>query len=144
MKEYFNNIVETSKYLISAGISKKEQREQYLQNHESFVAFVMDIINQLQIAKRTVAEVKTFNLKYLKKEWLSIWKLESTSFKFFKNKGAEVKYKSSYDAIERIDNAISEEVEVLLKEQNELSASAWNVDNPGFEDPVEQYHPPII
>ncbi|MEK7462141.1 MAG: hypothetical protein AAB618_01045 [Patescibacteria group bacterium] len=138
MREDYNSIFETSKYLISTGISKKEQREQYLQNHESFVTFVKDIIRQMQIAKKILAETKTVNLKYLKKQRFAIWKLESTSFKYFRKKEEEVKYRSSYEAIERIDKAIFVEVEEQLREQDQLAEDAWDAENLGIQDPTKQ------
>jgi hypothetical protein len=114
MKTEYKEILEMARFLIIKGATVANQREEYLINNESFKDFITDTIKQLHIAKRIFAETKAYNLKLLKRQRLSVWRLEGVSFKFFYNKQEIESYKSTLECLDRIDLKISEEVDKLL------------------------------
>lgn len=115
IKEEYKGIYEMTCYLISRGTAEN-QREEYLRTNESFVEFLEDLIKQLEIAKKTVAEAKVYNLKFVKKHRIELWKNEGISFKFFKTSRQIGEFRSSPTVLDRIDNAIKEEVISLIDE----------------------------
>lgn len=119
MKIEYENILETAKFLIMRGSSFDNQRREYLLNNQNFRDFITDAIAQLQIAKKVFAQTKAYNLKLLNKQRYSTWQLEGVSFKFFCDKQEIEKYKSTLRCLDRIDNAIDDEVIRLMEEADE-------------------------
>lgn len=119
MKEEYQNIVETGKFLIVQRASFDNQRREYLSHNESFRTFVLDVLEQLQIGKKEFARTKVYNLKLLTKKRFMIWCLEGVSFKFFLSKKEIEKYKGQLECLDRIDIEIDHEVNKLMKKAEE-------------------------
>ena len=126
MKIEYENVIDMGKFLITRGASPDNQRREYLINNLSFRTFVVDMIAQLQIAKKIFAQTKIYNLKLLTKQRLTVWRLEGISLKFFCNKEEVEKYKGTLYCLDRIDNAIEDEVNKLMKEAEERQATPYN------------------
>jgi len=128
MKIEYENIIDMGRFLITNGANPDNQRREYLANNQSFRVFVVDMIAQLQIAKKIFAQTKIYNLKLLHKQRFSVWRLEGASFKFFCN-GQEIeKYKGTLHCLDRIDNVIEDEVNKVMKEAEERQTTLSNQD----------------
>lgn len=128
MKIEYDTIFETAKFLVTLGASFDNQRREYLFNNQSFRKFVIDMIAQLQIAKKIFAQTKIYNLKLLNKQRFAVWCLEGVSFKFFCNKQEIEKYKGTLYCLDRIDNVIEDEVNKVMKEAEERQTTLSNQD----------------
>lgn len=123
MKIEYENIIDMGRFLITRGATPDNQRREYLINNQSFREFVVSMISQLQIAKKIFAQTKTYNLKLLKRQRFSVWRLEGVSFKFFCSKKEIEEYKATLYCLDRIDNTIEDEVNTLMKDAEERQAS---------------------
>ncbi len=119
MKINYKNIIQKAELLVERGATTTNQNDEYLRNNESFYEFVSEAINQLQKAKKHLAEIKVYNLKLLEKRHFQIWCLEGVSFKYFKNKKELEEYKSSLTCLDRIDKVISDEVVSIMEKAEE-------------------------
>ena len=126
MKIEYENVIDMGKFLITRGATPENQRREYLINNQSFRTFVVDMIAQLQIAKKIFAQTKIYNLKLLNKQRLSVWCLEGISLKFFCNKQEIEEYKSTLGCLDRIDSAIEGEVDKVMKEASERQKDPVN------------------
>lgn len=119
MKYEYEKILKISEKLIERGATPDNQRREYLKNNESFKTFVEDIINQLKIGEKILAQTKIYNLKLLNKQKFAIWKLEGISFKFFCCRKELETYRSTLKCLDRIDDEIKTEVEKIIKESED-------------------------
>ena len=116
MKIEYESILEMAKFLIDRGAPIENQRSEFLLNNQNFQNFIKETIKQLQIAKKVFAQTKAYNLKLLNKQRFSVWHLEGTSFKFFCCKKDIEEYKSTLRCLDRVDDAIDNEVSILMRE----------------------------
>src|SRR3989338_9564591 len=128
MKVEYESVIDMGRFLITRGATPDNQRREYLINNQSFRKFVIDMIAQLQIAKKVFAQTKTYNLKLLNKQRITVWRLEGISFKFFCNKKEIEKYKGTLHCLDRIDSVIKDEVNKLIKEAEERQTTLSNQD----------------
>jgi len=128
MKVEYESVIDMGRFLITRGATPDNQRREYLINNQSFRKFVIDMIAQLQIAKKVFAQTKTYNLKLLNKQRITVWRLEGISFKFFCNKKEIEKYKGTLHCLDRIDSVIEDEVNKLMKEVEERQINPSNQD----------------
>lgn len=119
MKDEYESIADTGTFLVAQGATPLNQRSEYLANNQSFSEFVQDILKQLQIAKNEFAKTKIYNLKFLTKKRLAVWRLEGVSFKFFRNRTEIEKYNGQLSCLDRIDEIIQKEAEQVMREAEE-------------------------
>lgn len=127
MKIEYERIIETAKFLMVQGATPTNQQHEYLSNNKSFIDFINNVIDQLKIARKVLAQTKIYNLKFLNKERISIWGLEGISFKFFSCKREIEEYKSTLACLDRIDKQINTEVDKSLTDAEERRDGYENI-----------------
>lgn len=130
MKIEYENVIDMGKFLITRGANPDNQRREYLINNQSFRTFVVDMITQLQVAKKIFAQTKIYNLKLLNKKRFAVWFLEGVSFKFFCDKQEIEEYKGTLHCLDRIDVALEDEIKKVMEEAEERHATPFNQTRP--------------
>jgi hypothetical protein len=116
LKELFMILSRKNEFLVTAQVSKKEQKEAYLANLTDFSNIVRShFMKSLDSCVKLLTEIKVYNDKVRTKNgfWVR-WKYEGTSFKSFRNKIGWKRYYQDPSSIDRIDSYIKDEVEKIL------------------------------
>jgi len=89
-----------------------EQRISYIKSLESFASAIEAYASKkFTEGIRALTEIKIYNNKIRKKHgYITRWKYEGVSFKYFKNGSAQKNFSSNIGSLDRIDAIISDEV----------------------------------
>jgi len=113
-KSYFEKLLKRNE-MMAEKTQPKQQRASYIQSLEGFIKMVEDFLMTLKEQNaKSIMQAKIYNLKLMEKHFLTIWKYEKASFKYFKNRKEVEKYTSSWDTIDRINALIENDVQVLI------------------------------
>lgn len=93
------------------------QRQGYAENLKGYIAMVDGFLDSLEGNNvDSIAQAKVYNLKLMKRHFLTIWKYERVSFRIFRNKAAKDQYCGSLDAVDRINDLIAAEAHGVVQE----------------------------
>jgi len=99
------------------------QRSAYIENLKGFIEMVQVILNSLKNDNvKSIAQAKVYNHKLMKKHFLTLWKYERTTLKYFKNNKEKEEYKNNLSVIDRIDSLLENEANKLLEKAQKRAA----------------------
>lgn len=115
LKEDFEELIRQNQMM--AVLDKPPgQRRAYAQNLRGFVEMLRYYADKgLPIMIKLMMQTSVYNEHLRKRYRRTIWKYESTRFKYFKNKKQRKNYGQSLASVDRIDAAIEDAVEAELK-----------------------------
>lgn len=105
-----------------------QQRIEYTDNLESFADAIDEFINKfIKQGIEILTQIKIYN-EHLRKKygWYFLWKHEGTEFKYFCNKVEQKNFSRNLESIERINEAIREEVEKAIKDAERRAKNLSN------------------
>ncbi len=111
MKQNFKSLDVKNHFLVKVGASKREQKETYKNNLQGILQIMDQVLGHLGIGVLTLTRIKVYN-DSLRGKWgfLTSWRYEGASFKYFKNKSAIREYAAEMVSLERIDRLIEDKV----------------------------------
>lgn len=119
-REDFSKLLKKSEFLILQKVTPTFQREAYVENLKGFISMVETFLTSLRTENvKSIAQAKVYNLKLMKKYFMTLWKHEKIDFRYFKTRKEIEKYRESLDALDRINNLIEVEVNKLIFEAEE-------------------------
>ena len=118
IKEAYRVLTEGNRgFSVSNLVSHQQLRKIYIQDLESFVAYVNNFLGYLDKGVIFLVQAKVFNLKLKENGFRRTLLLyEGTSFKYFKNKKERMAYKQVFEMQSRIDKRLESDVEKLIEE----------------------------
>jgi len=118
MKEDFYKLISQNEFLIALREEPKRQRIAYTKNLDGFADFIeKDIILFIDNGIKLMAQIKVYNELLRKKMgFITLWRYEGSSFKFYYNKKENDKFNKDLDSLDRIDKIIEPTVENLINE----------------------------
>jgi hypothetical protein len=116
MKQNFKSLSEKNIFLVNLQVSKHEQKVTYKGNLQNILNIMDEMLKHLSIGALTLTRIKFYN-ESLRNRWgfLTSWRYEGCSFKYFKNKAAMNEYSVDMASLERIDNLIDDKVKELIE-----------------------------
>lgn len=119
LKEDFKSLVKKSELLAGMKARPREQRTAYAENLENFARAIEGFLPYIDKGIKTLTQCKIYNLKFLDKKRMFIWKHEGIALKYFKSKEDISKYCQHLDCLDRIDKVIEKEVQKSIAEAEE-------------------------
>jgi len=112
LKDYFKSLIQKNEMLVALGDRPQHQRQAYADNLDNFASAINDYTTKhIQSGIKMMARIKVYN-GLLRKRWgrLTLWKQESTKYKYFKTKDDQKKFARDIGTLERIDSNIEKMV----------------------------------
>lgn len=111
MRQNFKSLEDKNYFLVQVGAAKKEQKGTYKHNLQNIQQIMDQILTHLETGVLTLMRIKIYN-DSLRSKWgfLTSWRYEGISFKYFRDKVALSKYNADMSSLDRIDDLIKTKV----------------------------------
>lgn len=119
LKEDFKSMVKKSELLAGMKARPQEQRTAYAENLENFSRAISGFLPYIDEGIKILTQCKIYNLKFLNKKKMFIWKHEGITLKYFNTMADIAKYCQHLDCLDRIDKIIEKEVQESIAEAEE-------------------------
>lgn len=121
MKRNFKSLDTKNYFLVKMGASKREQKGTYKNNLQGILEIMDQILDHLNIGVLTLTRIKVYN-DSLRSRWsfLTSWRYEGASFKYFKNNAAIREYRAEMTSLDRIDKLIEDKVNREIEKHEKI------------------------